>query len=301
MLSMVTTPYDIAYNRATESLNNHGSCGLGFAATVERSTTTPNLLFAQDLQFGWIVTQKVKAIASYYERRIKNSGNPKLIELYEQHLDQFTLEQFWEDVQIILQYITLVTEQSILTQFDEIVFEGSQGVLLDQDHGFFPHVTRSYTTSRNAMEIISRNGLLNPEIYYITRAYQTRHGTGPMTNTELPLRLINNEQETNVLNDWQGKFKTSILDLDLINYALLTDNNYSGDIKKHLVVTCLDQIADELTVTLHDTVRHPIDFKTMVDKGMIKTKFQSIIESHGDCSEQMREVTQEYEFVWTGS
>ncbi|MFA7284836.1 MAG: adenylosuccinate synthetase [Candidatus Absconditabacterales bacterium] len=289
MLSMVTTPYDIAYNRATESLNNHGSCGLGFAATVERSTTTPNLLFAQDLQFGWVVAQKMKAIDTYYVQKIKRTNNDKLLGLYQEHLAAFTLETFWEDTQIILQYIELVTEQSIVSKFDEIIFEGSQGILLDQDHGFFPHVTRSYTTSRNAVEIIARNKLEVPDIYYITRAYQTRHGNGPMTNEQLPLQLINNENETNILNDWQGNFRTSILDLDLINFAIKTDSSYSGLSTKHLVVTCLDQVP-ALSMTLHGDVRYPESFLESVQKGMIQGNFKTLTESHGDCSDAMQTI-----------
>jgi adenylosuccinate synthase len=59
------------------------------------------------------------------------------------------------------------------------IFEGAQGILLDQTFGNKPNITKSNTTSQNALNILRRNHIhVTPEIYYVTRAYQTRHGGG---------------------------------------------------------------------------------------------------------------------------
>jgi len=66
-----------------------------------------------------------------------------------------------------------------------------------------------------------------------------------MTNEEHPLELINNEGESNKDNFYQGQFRTSILDLDLLNYALEQDaRGVRGVQTKYLVITCLDQMVD---------------------------------------------------------
>ena len=55
--------------------------------------------------------------------------------------------------------------------------------------------------------------------------------------------LMNNKNESNLDNFYQGQFRTSILDLDLLNYALEHDQRRVRNVKsKYLVITCLDQM-----------------------------------------------------------
>ena len=54
----MTTHYDVFYNRALEKINQHGSCGVGFAATVERHLS-PIKIFARDIMFPKILEQKL--------------------------------------------------------------------------------------------------------------------------------------------------------------------------------------------------------------------------------------------------
>lgn len=65
-----------------------------------------------------------------------------------------------------------------------IMFEGAQGTMLDIDHGTYPYVTSSNTTSANAA---TGSGVGPTELQYvlgITKAYTTRVGAGPFP-TEL--------------------------------------------------------------------------------------------------------------------
>ena len=65
-----------------------------------------------------------------------------------------------------------------------ILFEGAQGTLLDIDHGTYPFVTSSNTSSGNAA-IGSGVGPLNlNKIVGVTKAYISRVGSGPFP-TEL--------------------------------------------------------------------------------------------------------------------
>jgi adenylosuccinate synthase len=235
-LAKVTTPYDVAYNRFTESKNNHGSCGLGVASTMKRNNETGYKLFAIDLSNQKLLNHKLINIQKYYYSLINNVDD---LETYH----KFEIEEvgyFFES----LNYMTFNVKSYdyIKNNYQIVIFEGSQGILLDMDHGTFPNVTFANTTSKNALEICNKLGIEkhNISIHYVTRCYQTRHGAGWMSNND-EIELINTEDEINVFNEWQKNFKIGELDYDLLNYALDIDQIYSEGIRKYLVVTCLDQ------------------------------------------------------------
>lgn len=241
-LCPVTTPFDIEYNRKTELKNRHGSVGMGFGATMERQEDNYKL-FVQDLFYEKVLISKLKAIANYY---------------FAQNV-AYEIQNFLKDVDKVKNIIGL-WDDSVIKTFTPI-FEGAQGILLDQDFGFFPNVTRSNTTSKNALEIYPSA----KEVYYVTRTYATRHGNGFFPN-EVKLDLINNENETNKEHPYQGKFRTANLHADLLNYALRSDNNFSKGLRKNLVITCMDQ--------------YKINVTDLLDK--LEFKFENVFVTSGE-------------------
>lgn len=214
-LCPVTTPFDIINNRSTEKVKKHGSVGMGFGATIQRQENNYKL-YVQDLFFESVLIEKLKAIAGYYNQDV------------EEHINRFV-----KSVNRVKDIIQL-SDDSIMQLYNPI-FEGGQGILLDMDFGFFPNVTRSNTTTKNALQLYP-----SKEVYYVTRSYLTRHGNGFLPN-EKKLNLINNEDETNKSHPYQGEFRTAELDVSLLNYALQCDNNFSKGLNKNLVITCNDQ------------------------------------------------------------
>lgn len=267
--AMITTPFDIAWNRALEKINLHGSVGVGFGATVERNEG-PDKFHALDIQLEAKLHQRLANIDHYYRIKAKRDGRKQLMKVYLDELEKIDWEAFLEDIAWMQEHVTIRSEWEVFKAFDAFVFEGSQGILLDQDHGFFPHVTRAYTSSRNAMEMIQKYEIADPSLYYITRAYQTRHGNGPMTNNAFELDLINTGSETNSLNDWQGQFRKTVLDLDLLEHALAIDAIYAKGAKKHLMVTCLDQIPGEIRATKGGELMHFKQPEAWIKKGLLK-------------------------------
>jgi adenylosuccinate synthase len=253
--SPVTTFYDVLFNRALErSRDPHGSCGLGFGVTIER-TEAAVPLYAQDLFDTGALRTRLEAVAAYYDQKIKAANNALLAAYYYDYDFAAIREQFIDTVQACTAVVELVEERAFFDRVKErgdvaVIFEGAQGILLDMDYGFFPHVTRSHTSSRNALELVRRNGLPQPAVYYISRTYQTRHGAGPMTNEGLRPELGGNDKETNVFNEWQGNFRTAVLDVDLLRYALECDDKWSVGLSKNLVLTCLDQTGETIPVTV---------------------------------------------------
>lgn len=245
-LAMVTTPYDKAVNIKDEDQNQHGSVGVGFGATIQRNTT-PFKLYAMDLEYPEVVLHKLKAIGKYYKNSLRDYLPASK-----------TIDQFVEDCfSTVGNKFEIMRERDIFDQspkYQNYIFEGAQGVMLDMDHGFFPHVTHSNTTSKNAIEIMRRNSPLHLDlsafdIYYLTRAYATRHGNGPFQQQQYPIQLTNNAEETNITNLHQGDFRTGMLDWDMVEYAMRCDINYSGQPQRNLVISCIDQLAGEYAFT----------------------------------------------------
>ncbi|MCL6218904.1 adenylosuccinate synthetase [Zunongwangia pacifica] len=243
-LAMVTTLYDIAFNRAVEKQQQHGSCGLGFGTTIARNKEEI-FFFANDLQFEWVIKQRLNSIKTYYEHQLK--AQPKEVKkYYKEELKQYDETFFIESCKHIQAFYSIANLPELVPAFEHFIFEGSQGILLDTQYGFYPHTTWSNTTSKNALQLIEKYlKTAKIEIYYVTRCYQTRHGNGPMSATK-NVQLQHNENEANVENEFQGKFRTKALDVSLLNYALSCDAIHHPPlpIAKKLMVTCLDQLPD---------------------------------------------------------
>ena len=74
--------------------------------------------------------------------------------------------------------------ESLLTAGHDILFEGAQGALLDIDHGTYPYVTSSSTTSGGAATGTGIGPRYIDYVLGIVKAYTTRVGAGPFP-TEL--------------------------------------------------------------------------------------------------------------------
>lgn len=241
----ITTPFDVISNQI---LTKHGSVGVGFGETIRRQENHYTL-FAKDLKYKSVLDFKLHNIRDYYDA----------IGYHEEK------QLFINDVNKLLS----LKDNIIIKKPDhkgDLIFEGAQGILLDQYFGFFPHVTRSNTTSKNALALIDK--YCQPEIYLVTRAYQTRHGKGPMTNEHLPLLLKNNESETNVLNEYQGDFRTSPIDEGLLKYAIECEESIS-DLPKNIVITCCDQVKEVPALSF----QYPIMYNSSPE-GNVKAKLE---------------------------
>lgn len=229
-LASVTTPFDVLANRNCEKNLSHGSCGLGVGKTMHRQISSPYKLYAIDLLHPHKCVDKLEKIAEWYGIN------------YSEHKDY--VDKF---ISALIHFKWNIQDYSYLLG-KELIFEGSQGVLLDMDHGVFPHVTYANTTSKNAIEICKWLSLTRCDVYGVTRTYHTRHGNGPFNNA--PVDIEPSKDETNVFNEYQGKFKLGQLDTSLLNHAIEVDKVYSNQLNRMftLVVTHTDELeaSDEL-------------------------------------------------------
>ncbi|HLD91452.1 MAG TPA: adenylosuccinate synthetase [Patescibacteria group bacterium] len=217
----ITTPYDKWTNTQNSWNRKNGTCGVGFGKTIEREEQHYSLLVG-DLLYPKIFETKLELIRKKYLQEFAEYDKDFLPTCY----------LLLEEKQI---RIELMKWDRDINRVESVnIFEGSQGLMLDQDIGFFPHVTRGNCGMTNLKKL----EVTDPEIYLVTRCYQTRHGNGPMTNEDLKEHIIHDPNETNVTHKYQGEFRVSMLDADLLRYAIQKD-----DIKDFtLVITCFEHV-----------------------------------------------------------
>jgi len=132
------------------------------------------------------------------------------------------------------------------SNYKTVVFEGAQGLSLDERHKFFPHVTRSKTGLSNIEQICKKQKVQVVNATYVTRAYSTRHGAGPFPTEDVGLCY---KDVTNVENDWQGKLRFGYLDVDLIAENIKQDmKRVKLTVLPSLAITCYDQVSDAVRI-----------------------------------------------------
>jgi adenylosuccinate synthase len=241
---LVTTPYDMMINQITEEARGdckHGSCGMGINETIERSNQFVNIQ-VQDL--GWVAVITVNCMYirdEWMSKRILQNGiNDHKIK--PEFLSPNIVNKFMEDVKFFRENTTVASVDVLREK--NLIFEGAQGLLLDQYHENFPHVTRSSTGIENVCQIAKKIGLKEVEVTYATRWYVTRHGRGEMVY-ECPKDELSPfiEDKTNIFNVYQENLRFGYLDLNYLCKTIKHDmtKNDGVTIIPSLSVSCLDQ------------------------------------------------------------
>jgi adenylosuccinate synthase len=242
--ALVTTPYHILINRLSELSRGdfkHGSCGMGIGETVNQNIHHPELsICVADLTHSKKLTKKLMKLRIYATHKME-ALTPVISERYKgiakRLCDQLLSDKELEDTSFvytqIAERITITGKKFLSKEVGNIVFEGAQGVLLDETYGFAPFNTWTNTTRDNADTLIMASGLPKATTYGVIRAFATRHGAGPFPTEDEKL-MAHFQDSNNPYNNWQETFRVGKLDLNLIRYAL-THCKVDG-----LAVTCLD-------------------------------------------------------------
>ena len=245
--AMVTTPYDIMVNQALESARagaRHGSCGMGFGETIEREEQGMRLRACDLWRPNAMRTQLRTIRDSYLPKRLAALGlAPVGVEL----LDDSLMERYIEDTtEMAARSVRCELEPLARTHY--LVFEGAQGLMLDMEYGAFPHVTRAHTGLRNAATLALETGHQTLEVTYVTRAYVTRHGAGPLANETQGPPASGIVDPTNVPNLWQHTLRFAHLDIDVLSKAIITDlaEHRAQVTKSQIMVTCIDQMDEQV-------------------------------------------------------
>ena len=248
----LTTPYHQAAGRLRERLRGvdaHGTCGVGVGETVRHSLQHPD----QVLRYADLIVnapaearalrEKLQAIRETLLAEFSSFCLPGSIWAKEtefQALQEESLADRWLNIARALarQCVPASAEALLvrLTQPGCVLFEGAQGVLLDEWRGFHPHTTWSSITTAAVDRVAARFGLdVTIEHYGVLRSYLTRHGAGPLPTHDEALDAQLPEPYNNA-EGWQGSFRRGHPDAVLLRYALATVGNLSGLLISHLDV-----------------------------------------------------------------
>ncbi|MFG2086368.1 MULTISPECIES: adenylosuccinate synthetase [unclassified Spirillospora] len=224
--ALLTTPYHRAANRARESARGaarHGSCGMGIGETASYALAHDDAPRAGDCLSPARLRRRLTAVHDWYRDTFPSGED---VPGADACAAAFTA--FGERVAIVD-----AGHLHGLLRTGNVVFEGAQGVLLDEWHGFHPYTTWSTTTFANAETLLAEAGESAARLG-VLRAYATRHGPGPFV-TEDPALTADLPDPHNGTGRWQGAFRVGHLDAVALRYALDVAGGVDG-----LAVTHLD-------------------------------------------------------------
>jgi adenylosuccinate synthase len=229
--ALVITPYHQAANRLRELMrgaSRHGSCGVGMGETVSDSKAFPeDAIRAADLLDRDLLKRKLLQIRRRLKeeivaRRVHNSSSPRM----EMESSIFEWDAVMERTLGAAERIAalgLVASDALFATWmhetESVVWEGAQGILLDEDAGFHPYTTWSRCTTANAKTLL-QEFTPNAEVNTIgvLRSYANRHGAGPLpTQTSMLSPAISDH---NTSGEWQGEVRYGWFDSVLARYAL---------------------------------------------------------------------------------
>jgi len=244
--ALLATPWHRAANRARERARGsarHGSCGLGVGETTAYALAHPeDAPRVGDVRAPSRLRRRLVAVRD----RLTASAGPLRAPEVDDVLRAFAA--FADAVRIVdASHLTGVLGSG------RCVFEGAQGVLLDEWFGWHPHTTWSTTTFANADALL---GEAPAERLGVVRTYTTRHGAGPHV-TEDPLLDVLPEPH-NTTGRWQGAFRRGHFDAVAHRYAIEVCGGVDA-----LAVTHLDApaLAPSLAIctSYRDADRRPVD------------------------------------------
>lgn len=231
--SLVITPFHWMVNRCLESsrgAERHGSCGFGVGECRRANLEGEVSITAGELPHPRVLREKLEAVRAAALRQV-NECEPCRSQVVAEDLNA-VVKTYSEVADSLL---TVVPNGSLAERRDEVVvFEGAQGVLLDETHGFAPHTTWTDTTFRNAETLLtSASGDVDITRIGVLRTYGTRHGAGPFPTEDATLSYADH----NRAGPWQGRFRFGHFDAVLARYAV----RIAGPSVDWLAMTHLDQ------------------------------------------------------------
>ena len=131
----------------------------------------------------------------------------------------------------------------------DVIFEGAQGVLLDQDWGFHPHTTWSECTFVNAQHLLAGADVDHVQRLGVLRVYHTRHGAGPFPTESAEFEPFSADDH-NRHTPWQHGLRSGAFDLVLARYAMEVVGGCDGLVFTHL--DKLDKVKDTPICVAYD-------------------------------------------------
>lgn len=223
------TPYDVADQQAWAKDNPNMTCGKGVMSAKLRGPINVHWFGAEAYRVPFV--DYLNTVEALY-----------LFENKEYDVSE-TVTKDWVEAAKKLSY--LYNPKSI-EDFDVVIFEGTQGLLLDSEHGFYPYTT----STKVGLNGVPEKFLEDAEVYLVTRTYLTRHGEMSPYDRQFfiarkrNLEIPEDKLETNTFNKFQGEFRVAPMDCLPVEVAVYRHHldNYQRKyrMKFNLAVTHMD-------------------------------------------------------------
>lgn len=213
------TPFHAAANRARElarGADRHGSCGMGVGETAAFALAHPDLApragdTLDPARLRCRLTAVRDALSADLGDLWPKAGLPSVDDCLTAFL------AFGRAVRLVDG-----SHLARLLRVGPVVFEGAQGVLLDEWYGFHPYTTWSTTTFANAETLLAEAGagLARSALRLgVVRTYTPRHGPGPLVTEDAGLTAALPDTH-NGTGRWQGAFRVGHFDAVAHRYAV---------------------------------------------------------------------------------
>ena len=232
----VATVYDMMANQIIEltRTNKHGSCGCGVWETIQRYEHGPNLTIKE-------IAKLPNAELLMYLRRCRDFCKERVqlillkenlsFDVYNEYMPLFESEELlttmFLSIDHFLNSVRLFPDSSFLNEYETVVFENGQGLLLDYrvDKKLSTPSITGAEVIKNVIEDnfpVSENTKMH--LYYVTRTYITRHGSADFKE-KCDKNEINPDifDETNQPNPYQGSLMFGVLNLKELYSRVNTD------------------------------------------------------------------------------
>ncbi|WP_034591226.1 adenylosuccinate synthetase [Hamadaea tsunoensis] len=220
--ALLATPWHRAANRVRERRrgdDRHGSCGVGVGETMAFALAAPD--DAPRVGDCLAPDRLRRRLAAVRDRLTDELGDLGVSAPLDAVLDAY---------RAFAATVSIVDDSHLGRLLDRgpCVFEGAQGVLLDEWRGWHPYTTWSTTTFDNALSLLDGRGAGR---LGVLRGYTVRHGPGPLV-TEDP--ALERPEPHNGFGRWQGAFRSGHFDTPAHAYALEVCGGADGIALTHL-------------------------------------------------------------------
>lgn len=227
----IITPFHKALNRLREYSRKkvHGSCGEGIGETRNfQLKYGDKVLYAKDLSDPLIAAEKLQFIQ---QKCLERAGHKRWLIYRKEHQSEVDnifcmLQSHSEPFRIARDYkqftsVAMISPTKLIDHLhdgSDIIFEGAQGVLLDEKWGEPQHNTWTDCTYNNAVKILSEMSIKVSEVVRVgvLRSYFTRHGEGKFEEDQ----SMNYPEPHNSHPSFQGRFRIGKFDAKKVKYAL---------------------------------------------------------------------------------
>lgn len=254
---LITTHFHRKTNQIKEMVRGqerHGSCGhgIGETRTYWKQYGTDAITY-QDLynlntlrdKLELLRQRKMAELSKFIEHHMTNAHADQLLLTHINDLWSISSKDLADGMWSATKWARITHSHPEVEKM--AIYEGAQGVLLDEWEGFFPYVTHSTVTARHAIDLIADAGIDEYNVLGITRAYMTRHGAGPFPSIDRDFNQRMNDAN-NPHNPWQEDMRFGALDLPLLRYASQVAVNrlwQKGQVQiDGLVVNHLDEVKE---------------------------------------------------------